>query len=393
MKDGSVIENGGYKALLEQDGAFASMWKKQIFTEAEIMAQAEENDLIDLDADEAPGGALPKDVMNGGTGAGGGDAALEITATKEEIEREVEQLNDGPKDNGDTNAISAKAEVMEAMSEPAGEAETTTEGSEAIGEIETLGQGKVQGFDVSAVNEDTSSVQTVTAAESDRRQQTTATTDVTDEPANMEQAPVVSDSAAEDLFQPEHQLTARPATTPVKNQATPHTARSSIPFPSSSSQRPVSWAPESDRSTPEKRLSFPRMTSSQSHASDISDLESGSTTPSRSSRADDGDEKMGDKARKRLNSIKGFVRRISDQGLSRSPSMGGKGAKSPMGELDEAQAMAGASLTQASEPEPASAEPAEARPPTAAAQGGNAGEQGKAKGKDGKKKKKGKGKK
>lgn len=39
MKNGQVIERGNYKELVELDGQFATMWKKQIFTEAEFLAE------------------------------------------------------------------------------------------------------------------------------------------------------------------------------------------------------------------------------------------------------------------------------------------------------------------------------------------------------------------
>ena len=119
-------------------------------------------------------------------------------------------------------------------------------------------------------------------------------------------------------------------------QAAPTQPQSTLPEPTSSEPR---VSPYSGLSTPEKRLSFPRMTSSQSNASNLSDLASGSTSPIGESTPEDS---KSDKRRKRLSSIKGFVRRISDQGITRSPSLGRKG-KNPMGDLDEASAMAGAS--------------------------------------------------
>ena len=87
-----------------------------------------------------------------------------------------------------------------------------------------------------------------------------------------------------------------------------------------------------------------RIASSASQKSGLSDKSTGAAgdgsgqpeTPADKSKDKD------EKRRKRLSSIKGFVRRISDQGvLTRSNSMGktGSGGKSPMGELDEASAM------------------------------------------------------
>lgn len=44
MKDGLVEEQGSYAHLMELDGHFASMWRKQIHTEAEMVAAAESKD-------------------------------------------------------------------------------------------------------------------------------------------------------------------------------------------------------------------------------------------------------------------------------------------------------------------------------------------------------------
>jgi len=87
--------------------------------------------------------------------------------------------------------------------------------------------------------------------------------------------------------------------------------------------------------------SAPRMSMSNSQRSDISSV-SASDLPegSKGTQGADAEDKK-DKRRTRLGSIKGFVRRISDQSaLSRSNSFGKPGsAKSPMNEVDEASAM------------------------------------------------------
>ena len=389
MKDGQVIENGGYKALLEQDGAFASMWKKQIFTEAEMVAQAgegEEGDLIDLRTEESEG-LPPKSEIKGG------EAGIEVVATKEQIVQEANELKEGdePSQNyqvaGEAGSDQKKTQTTMPVKEVPVDEPTQDDGTDD--------KEEVKGFEVahSNTNPPASYAQAVKPPSDDEA------SSITEEPSALEEA----SSSAEVAKAPEvEQQVAPPSIAgPEQYDASPRANRASVPFPSSSQPRPVSWAPGSNTTTPEKRLSFPRMTSSQSHASGISDLGSGSTTPSRSnsrSELPEGEEtKMGDKARKRLNSIKGFVRRISDQGLSRSPSLGGKGAKSPMGEMDEATAMLGGASIERLVSEPtggiASASgPGPAEAGLAPGAGTSQGDQGakSGKGKDKKKKKKGK---
>jgi len=83
---------------------------------------------------------------------------------------------------------------------------------------------------------------------------------------------------------------------------------------------------------------MPRMNTSVSTHSNLSELDSGaaSDTPEPAST----EEKNKDKRRKRLSSIKGFVRRISDQGVSRGPALRpGSSGKGSMEEVDETAAM------------------------------------------------------
>jgi hypothetical protein len=90
------------------------------------------------------------------------------------------------------------------------------------------------------------------------------------------------------------------------------------------------------------------MSTSQSVQSNLSEAASGTSSPSRPHSGADWpdvspDDTKGDKRRKRLSSIKGFVRRISDQGIARSPSLGGGAGrvKSPMTEVDDPTSLAG----------------------------------------------------
>jgi hypothetical protein len=95
---------------------------------------------------------------------------------------------------------------------------------------------------------------------------------------------------------------------------------------------------------------MPRMSTSTSTHSNLSEIDQ-PTSPSGSTPdlLSDAGGTPGDKRRKRLSSIKGFVRRISDQGVGRSKSGSGSGSgpKSPMAEVDEVTAM----LVNASEQE------------------------------------------
>lgn len=114
--------------------------------------------------------------------------------------------------------------------------------------------------------------------------------------------------------------------TPTRPSATPTKSRP-ISFPvmprmaSSTSQRSVQSSP-SGASTPSRSTSYPNLAQSTSNSSQ------GHGTPQSQGQVTPNDTKGG-KTRKRLNSIKGFVRRISDQGggLVRSNSTGRPGSR------------------------------------------------------------------
>ena len=100
---------------------------------------------------------------------------------------------------------------------------------------------------------------------------------------------------------------------------------------------------------------FPQMTrmnTSHSTHSNLSDADSGASTSDVAEPAPaEGKDK--EKRRTRLSSIKGFVRRISDQRSTRSPGRVGRtvsDGKSPVGEMDEATAMLSASLSASGSP-------------------------------------------
>lgn len=105
--------------------------------------------------------------------------------------------------------------------------------------------------------------------------------------------------------------TRRPAETPTRERPT------SFPFPRSVSHNSNLASPQSGSSTPSRSPSHQNLSES------ISNSSTGHGTPS-------GPEDKGGKTRKRLSSLKGFVRRISDQGsgLVRSNSTGRPGSRS-----------------------------------------------------------------
>lgn len=102
----------------------------------------------------------------------------------------------------------------------------------------------------------------------------------------------------------------RPAETPTRERPT------SYPFPRSVSHNSNLASPQSGSSTPSRSPSHQNLSSS------ISNSSTGHGTPSAA-------EDKGGKTRKRLSSLKGFVRRISDQGggLARSNSTGKPGSR------------------------------------------------------------------
>lgn len=116
----------------------------------------------------------------------------------------------------------------------------------------------------------------------------------------------------------------RPAATPTKSRPTSFPVMPRLP--SSTSQRSVQSSP-SGASTPSRSTSYPNL--AQSTSNSTQGHGHGPGTPQSQGQVTPNDQKGG-KARKRLNSIKGFVRRISDQGggLVRSNSTGRPGSRS-----------------------------------------------------------------
>lgn len=422
MKDGRVIENGTYKDLLETNGAFATMWKKQIHTEAEMLAQAEtagedgdETDTNVVKGKEAELVAMVDDKLEGSHEAGkgssvhsrsrsasrppspgpGGDEAVAEHAHQTEPAADGFEVTQGAtsrpersEPSGTTSQKTAEAATEAAKpskdekhdpkavadehdpetyaeavtvnmheqepehlpGEPEQEQTTHTHASS-----ETQSDGHRQSTSGKAVEVSQDGKPKTSAAETAPPARTVAgpegdhaegTSKPDDTDAEHHEPETYAEAVLVDLHgqEPEH----LPGEETAANGATPQTPkapnsglsvseaqdnlsvdtpakRSSIGSTSSPSSRPNSM------SIP----SFPRLASSASQRSNLSDSpsvdggdNSGASTPT-------GKNGKEGKARKRLSSIKGFVRRISDQGvqgLSRSNSMGSpKMVASPLG--------------------------------------------------------------
>ena len=102
----------------------------------------------------------------------------------------------------------------------------------------------------------------------------------------------------------------------------------------------LSVASPSSSSTAVPFPGMPRMNTSQSAQSELSELDAADSTSDLPD-VPSAEGKDKETRRNRLSSLKGFVRRISDQGVTRSPSTNrpGSSGKSPMAEVDEATAL------------------------------------------------------
>ncbi|GFZ42756.1 Heavy metal tolerance protein [Saitozyma sp. JCM 24511] len=334
MKEGQVIENGTYKDLLDLNGSFATMWKKQIFTEAEMVAQAQgvspedvaktlpaENDLIDLveESKAAPEAEIQDSAASKAVddrtarGTVAGAAAPAEKAVDMESEAKGFSVDGAPATSAPAASDAAPSTYAEAVkSEPAetsdthpAESESKPKPSEAEPEAtETTplidSDAQAKGDDGPApspapavtASADASSVPAPSPAK-------TATT--TDSPSQVDSTGPATPSGASASAS----ASASGAATP-----TPQSKRASVTFPSSRPGLPTSTSQRSD-------LSLPDSESAEGAADkDGKDV----------------------KRRKRLSSIKGFVRRISDQGVTRSGSInrpgssGAAGAGSPLSE-------------------------------------------------------------
>lgn len=290
---------------------FSVRWKKQIFTEAEMVAQA-----MDVDAGEVAK-ILPTEDDVTKEIEGKDNEGTEAATKEQEPERERAVDTDGqPQKTEDSTGFNVD-ENNSAPAEPE-PASTCAEGVKALPEEDVQasknGEPALDGEPVEASVQDSSPSGNPSVANGEASAVVRETSPVSppvvnaDRQAHADETPALPAETNETAADEETHDATPTSESPVKPVA--------VPFPS-----------------------MPRVITSQSTQSNLSELDSGASTSDIAELAPtDGKDKS--KARKRLSSIRGLVRRISDQGASRSqggrPSSGGK---SPMGELDEATAM------------------------------------------------------
>jgi hypothetical protein len=301
-------------------------WKKQIFTEAEMVEQAvtadagKEKDLIDLETQP------------------------------ESTETNTQQLDVKPKSDGETKVDAGDKPDNQsgpdggdlAQAEPPHPAEETADPvttepdskTEAAGydvddtehHPETYAEAVKEGLQEDTIQEEVEPESPVTTDKQDENAET----------PNQEEGESAS-PLDKGKGKAESPLTVDSPSTPAKSSVQTDEARDQVPSP----RRPAA-TPTRDRP-----VSFPAMPRSVSHNSGFMSPQSGASTPSRSPSHANLSESIsntssgpgqetpdgkGGKTRKRLTSLKKMVRRISDQGtgLVRSNSTGrGGGLASP----------------------------------------------------------------
>lgn len=273
-------------------------WKKQIFTEAEMVAQAEEptpakaesaTDSISGEPSELTAGQpVGKEPQQASTQAIAPDTKSPGAPSSDEGSYAVDRDGESPATYADAVKHHEREATIPEEHEPSSpktvrDSNVTPEKPDGDGTSAVLDKGKGRSRDASAP----------------------ATP--SDSPKPTQEA----DQAVEQLLTP-----SRPSATPTKSRPTSFPVMPRLT--SSNSQRSIHSTP-SGATTPSRSTSYPNLAKSTSNSSHGHGQHG--TPP---------DEQRGGKARKRLNSIKGFVRRISDQGggLVRSNSTGRPGSRS-----------------------------------------------------------------
>ncbi|AAW45126.1 hypothetical protein CNBL2610 [Cryptococcus deneoformans B-3501A] len=304
MKEGQILEIGGYKELIDKNGAFARMWKRQIYTEAELL----EGDAIDKFASALPTADDFKAFRKEEYGEekpqnGGGDNSEQTVAATSNSNGELKDQDDQQEGTKSTGEPVDKRGYKVDSPTPADQP-----GAQSFAEIvkSEPHEGK-----------DMPSTYAEAAAEPSQPEETN---DKDRQPVSSE----VGESVTESV--PSIPEPSAPSIGDHNAPATPKT----VPFPSVYDSRRASYP--AAQGTPVHRLSTFSTLSASPSVSSISraspssvksDAVSGDSSKQDTPGASTNKE---DKRRKRLSSIKGFVRRISDQGgLTRSPS----GLKSP----------------------------------------------------------------
>ncbi|ORX36321.1 hypothetical protein BD324DRAFT_488296 [Kockovaella imperatae] len=267
MKDGKVIENGTYKQLLDADAAFATMWKNQIFTEAERLALAQgsgstsraDSDLIDLE--EKPEAEAEPGV---------GEDHITDNAQADVKEATISAPTSGSGGTPNLNEVQPSGSFQQEGAE-AEEGVNFETYAEAVKLVEPTSPHLPPGLNAKASQE----VNVDTPAAID---------------PNNDSAPQANLSAS-NLAQPARPDPSRRVSFPGTSVAMAKT------LSAQSAQSGHSGSPNSRDSTP--TLSRQNTDQKLNESRKASDPES---------------------KRKRLSSIKGFVRRLSDQGVTRSAS-------------------------------------------------------------------------
>ncbi|WVW80002.1 hypothetical protein I302_101975 [Kwoniella bestiolae CBS 10118] len=372
MKEGQLIEIGTYNELIgKQDGTFARMWKRQIYTEAELL---DDDDLAKV-ADTLPTAddlryahAHPKksthtkddkdddndnndkpDQATQEPATGGSSSfATPVAATDESPALiDLEDKTDDKPAEGLTVESPPPPPIVDnpenvsfadAVKSPSDESTAAPAGQLLVAQPAEENQDKRE----STPHE----VEPTSAATGPA-----SVVEIQDPIATSTPAKVEPEEASETPKPAPAPTTASPETPSVPFPPSPPSTRkegsvsisldsprksteaSSSPgkaFPTES-PKPASVAFPSSASKPVNTKRWSTMSASPSIASALSSTggaEGSSPSKSETSQTPSGDKDKGDKRRKRLSSIKGFVRRISDQGLTRSPS----GLRSPASE-------------------------------------------------------------
>ncbi|WVR03950.1 hypothetical protein IAU60_000949 [Kwoniella sp. DSM 27419] len=339
MRSGGIVEAGRYNELIAKNGAFAKMWKRQIYTEAELL----QDDDVEKVANSLPtaedfrrahshtgkGADTPKDG-DSDVGAKGGSGPSTPPSHKAPVDHVEPQAAEGFTIGDSSNNVEALAAAN--ASDDTTPPNTTSDADEATAEQLEAIDGRLasratgpcsvveQQDPIAAASQPTDQVH---ESKSYAAVASEATVSQPGEVANQSTAHSANPDGTADSPVDKVALDTKPTFTPP-TMFTPIPATAEPPKSSTSSSVPF---PSTD-TRPSNPHRVSTVSKSPSIASAISSVGEG-TSPSKSDGASlartPSDKDKGDKRRKRLSSIKGFVRRISDQGLTRSPS----GLRSP----------------------------------------------------------------
>ncbi|WRT65564.1 uncharacterized protein IL334_002509 [Kwoniella shivajii] len=377
MKNGEILESGGYKELVDKNGAFARMWKRQIYTEAELL----EDDDVEKIANTLPtaddfrqrahshADGKKSDTKNDQDGPNDGDTEKPISAESSastasppdnhkspdfiDLNDKQEEISTGftldappppppivedPKATSFADAVkSAPEPEPEPSPYPSTEDQADTkDGLEITPEHVELTSGatgpssvlEAQDPMIAAgpvgAHDDTLAPTFSSDKEEHKVQKTTNPTieipSVPEPTASTKRVEVTDTTTSLNSPQDSNDKeTTTDTVSPGKSfpiESPKPSTSPTVPFPSSVSNKRFSTISNSP--------------SVSSALSSNGTIEASGSSPSRSDGQSlgGGDKDKSDKKRNRLSSIKGFVRRISDQGLTRSPS----GLRSPASE-------------------------------------------------------------